>query len=162
MVEVTEDKVIKVFHGTNGSGTRVATPHKRVTRAAATAECQRLAAIREAQMEEDNGIRDKLIGDDQDGEPGLALQQVTEEFKIEELNAEMEVEPAVLLSNIELPIPPLLLSKEGQELEGSQHADKKLTKEQLEALCPKLDTDSEPGSDEEQDRDSTTSESMES
>ena len=100
--------------------------------------------------------------DNQDGEPGLALRQVTEEFKVEELNAEMEVEPAVPLSNVESPIPPLPLPKEGQGLEGSQHADKKLTRKQLEALCPKLDTDSQPGSDKERDGGSTTSESMES
>lgn len=161
-VEVTEEEVIKVFHGTNGSSTRVATPSKRVTRAAAAIERQRLAAIREAQIEEDNGIRDELMRDDQDGEPGLALRQVTEEFKVEGLNPEMEVEPAVPLPNAESPIPPPMPSKEGQGLEGSQHADKKLTREQLEALCPRLDTDSETDSDEERDGNSTTSESMES
>ena len=44
-IEVKEEEVIKVLHGTNGSFTKVTTSSKRVTRAAAAAERQRLAAI---------------------------------------------------------------------------------------------------------------------
>ena len=44
-VEVIEEEVIKMFYGTNRSTTRVTTSSKRVTRAAAAAERQRLMAI---------------------------------------------------------------------------------------------------------------------
>ena len=98
-------------------------------------------------MEEDNEIRDERIRDEYEREPGAALQLVMEEHKVREMNAEMEVELPVSPSNTTIPLSPPP-AKEGQGLEDSQHADKKLSKEQLEALCPKLDTDSKVNSEE--------------
>ena len=158
-VKVIKEKVIKVFHGTNGSLTKVSTPSRRITRAAAAAERYRPAAIREAQIEEDNGIRNKLIRDEHEEELSAVLQLVMEEHKVEEVNTEMEIELPTSPPNITIPPPPSP-AKEGQGLEDSQHADKKLSKEQLEALYPKLDMDSETDSKDKQNRKSINSYSI--
>ena len=87
--------------------------------------------------------------DDQDEEPGLALQQAAEEFRLEEVSVEMEIEPPVSTSSF-------------KGLEDSQHADKKLTREQLEALCLKLDTTTKSDKGCESDSESVISDPMES